>query len=142
MNWCLTPFFNLFWLYVAVSFHSWRNKLFLGVNQQPFVTTWHLPLMRFEPQRRGASSFKERRLNNSATEDPCALRHCSTLLCYTCIWRSVSTAGGTDCTCILEGTSNLPLAAGIYLAWDSNPNHNGECVSSFKTTPATTLSAV
>jgi len=55
-------------LYMAVSIHSWRNKLFLGVNQQPSLINWQLPLMGFEPQWRGASSFKARRLNRSATE--------------------------------------------------------------------------
>ena len=38
VNWCFTPFFNHVWLYMAVSFHSWRKKLFLGVNQQPSVS--------------------------------------------------------------------------------------------------------
>ena len=70
VNWCFTPFFNYVWLYMAVSFHSWRNKLFLGVNQQPSVSNRQLPLMGFEPQRRGASSFKARRLNHTATEAP------------------------------------------------------------------------
>ena len=55
---------------MAVSFHSWRNTLFLRVNQQPSVSNWQLPLMGFEPQRRGASSFKARRFNHSATEAP------------------------------------------------------------------------
>ena len=56
-NWCFTSFFNLIWLYMAVSFHSWRNKLFLGVNQHPSVSNWQLPLIGFErkPQRREAT---------------------------------------------------------------------------------------
>ena len=58
------------WLYMAVSFHSWSKKLFLGVNQHPSDRSWQLPLMGFEPQRRGVSSFKARRLNHSATEAP------------------------------------------------------------------------
>ena len=32
VHWCFTPFFNHVWLYIGVSFHSWRNTLFLGVN--------------------------------------------------------------------------------------------------------------
>ena len=55
VNCCFTPFFNHVWLYMAVSFHSWRIKLFLRVNQQPSVSNRQLPLMRFESQRRGAS---------------------------------------------------------------------------------------
>ena len=70
VNWCFTPFFNIIWLYMVVSFHSWRNKLFLGVNQQPSISNWQLPLMGFEPQGRGASSFKVRCRNHSATEAP------------------------------------------------------------------------
>ena len=70
VNWCFTSFFNHVWLYMAVGFHSWRNKLFPGVNQQPSVGNWQLPLMGFEPQWRGASSFKARRLTHSATEAP------------------------------------------------------------------------
>ena len=65
-EWCFTPFFNHVWLYVAVSFHSWRNKLLLRVNQQSSVINWQLPLMGFEPQQRGVISFKARRLNHSA----------------------------------------------------------------------------
>ena len=76
VNWCFTPFFNHVWLHVAVSFHSWRNKLFLGVNQQPSVSNCQLPLMWFEPQWRGASSFKARRLNHSATEAPVLYKYC------------------------------------------------------------------
>ena len=40
---------------LLVSFHSWRNTLILGVNQQPSVRSWQLPHMGFEPepQRRG-----------------------------------------------------------------------------------------
>ena len=38
VNWCFTPFFNIIWLYKAVSFQRWRNNLFLGVNQQPSVS--------------------------------------------------------------------------------------------------------
>ena len=30
----LYAIFNLIWLYMAVSFHSWRNTLIPGVNQQ------------------------------------------------------------------------------------------------------------
>ena len=37
---------------------------------EPSVSNWQLPLMGFEPQRRGASSFKARRLNHSAMEAP------------------------------------------------------------------------
>ena len=66
----ITPFSTIFGYFMAVSFYSWRNKLFLGMNQQPSVSNWQLPLMGFEPQRRGASSFKARRLNHSATEAP------------------------------------------------------------------------
>ena len=54
-----------------------------------------------------------------------ALRHFSTMFCY--IWRSVSTAGGTQCSC--EWTSNLPLATDNYLSWDSNPSGEGRVVS-------------
>jgi len=74
VNWCFTPFVSHVWLYMAVSFHSWRNTLFLGVNQQHSVSNWQQPLMGFEPQRRGASSFKARRLNHSAMEAPLARR--------------------------------------------------------------------
>ena len=42
VNRCFTQFYNLIWLYMAVSFHSWRNRLFLGVNQQPSVSNWQL----------------------------------------------------------------------------------------------------
>ena len=67
-----TIFFNHVWLYMAVSFHSLRNNLFLGVNQQPSVRNMKLPLMEFEPepQRRGTSSFTARHLNHSVTEAP------------------------------------------------------------------------
>ena len=41
-----------------------------GSEPAAFVSNWQLPLMGFEPQRRGASSFKARRLNHSATEAP------------------------------------------------------------------------
>ena len=51
VNWCFTPFFNHIWLYMAISFNSWRNKLFLGVNQQHSVSNWQLPVTGFEPQR-------------------------------------------------------------------------------------------
>ena len=46
-----------------------RNELFLGVNQQPYVSNWQLPPKVFEPepQRIGASSFKARRLHHSST---------------------------------------------------------------------------
>ena len=66
INW----WFNLVWLYMAVSFNRWKNKLFKGVYRQPSVRNWQLPLIGFEPQRRGASSFKARRLNQSVTEAP------------------------------------------------------------------------
>ena len=36
-------------------------------------------------------------------------------------WRSVSAAGGTDCS--WEWDSNLPWATDNYLSWDSNPDH-------------------
>ena len=51
---------------MAVSFHSCRNKLFVGMNQQPSASNGQLPLMVFEleKQRRGANSFKARRLNH------------------------------------------------------------------------------
>ena len=61
-----TIFFILTRVFMAAGFYSWRNKLFLGVNQQPSVSNW----LSWEPQRRGASSFKARRLNHSATEAP------------------------------------------------------------------------
>ena len=48
VNWCVTPLFNLIWLYMAVSFHSWRNTLFPWVNQQPSISNWQLSLMGFE----------------------------------------------------------------------------------------------
>ena len=69
---CFTPLFNLINLYMAVSFLSWRKSLFLGVNKQPSVSNWQLPLMGFEPeqQRRGASSLKSRRLSHSAMAWP------------------------------------------------------------------------
>ena len=40
MNWFFTPFFNQVWFYMVVSFHSWRNTLFLAVNQQPSVSNY------------------------------------------------------------------------------------------------------
>ena len=43
------------------------------------------------------------------------------------IWRSVSTAGGTNCS--WEWTSNLPLATDNYLSLDSNPIGEGRVVS-------------
>jgi len=43
-------------------------------------------------------------------------------LCY--LWRSVSIAGGTNCS--WKWTSNLPLAIDNWLSWDSNPNHSWE----------------
>ena len=46
---------------------EWTSNLFLGVNQQTSASNRQLPLMGFEPQRRGVSSFKARRLNHSAT---------------------------------------------------------------------------
>ena len=90
VNWCCTPFFNHIWLY---SFHNWRNTLFLGVNQQSSVSKWQLPLMGFEPeaQRRGASSFKWRRIHNWATEDPYIL------FIYSCMCVCV-------CVCVLLST--------------------------------------
>ena len=36
-----------FWLDMAVSLHSWRNKLFLGMNQQPSVSKWPFTLCIF-----------------------------------------------------------------------------------------------
>ena len=66
----LTPSFNHVWLYMAVSFHSWRNTFFLVLNQQPSVSNWQQSLMGFEPQRKEASSFKAKRLNHAATEAP------------------------------------------------------------------------
>ena len=74
VNWSLRHFSTFFWLYMAV---SWRNKLFLGVNQQPSVSNWQLPLMGFEPQRRGARSFKARRLKHLATEAPVIFEYMS-----------------------------------------------------------------
>ena len=71
MNWCFTQFFfNFIMLYMAVSFHSWRNWLFMGVNQHPSVSNRQLPLMVFEPesQQGWASSFKERRLYHLSRE--------------------------------------------------------------------------
>ena len=47
-----------------------------------------------------------------------------TVFGHTCIWRLVSTAGGTQCC--LEWTSSLPLAIDNCLSWDSNPSHSGE----------------
>ena len=49
---------------MVVCFHSWRNKWFLGVNQQPCVNNSQLHLMGFKPQRRGASSCAIRLLYN------------------------------------------------------------------------------
>ena len=69
-NSCFTPFFTHIWLYMAVSFHSWRNKVFLGVKQQHSVSSCQRPLMGLEPQRRGTSSLKAERLNHSPTEVP------------------------------------------------------------------------
>ena len=69
VNWYFTPLFNHVIYGGQFSFHSCRNKLFLGVNQQPYGSNWQLPVMGFKPQRRGASSFKARRLIYSAT--PC-----------------------------------------------------------------------
>ena len=62
VNWCLTPFLNCFKLYTVICFQSWRNWLFMGMKQQPFVSNWWLHLMGFEPkpQHRGVSSFKVR----------------------------------------------------------------------------------
>ena len=54
----LYAIFTMFCLYMAVSFHSWRNKLFLGVNQQPSVSNWQLPFMGIEPQWRGRVVWK------------------------------------------------------------------------------------
>ena len=51
-------------------FPQLEETLFLGVNQQPFIINYHLPIMGFESQRRAASSIKARRLNLSATESP------------------------------------------------------------------------
>ena len=34
--------FNHVWFYMAR--HIWRNNMFLGVNQQPSVSNWQLPL--------------------------------------------------------------------------------------------------
>ena len=47
--------------------------------------------------------------------------------CFGYIWRSVSTAGGTNCS--WEWTSNLPLVTDNYLSWDSNPSGEGRVVS-------------
>ena len=57
------------------------------------------------------------------------LRHFSILFGY--IWRSVSTAGWTNC--FLEWTSNLPLATDNYLSWESNPSREGRVVSKLDT---------
>ena len=54
-----------------------------------------------------------------------ALRNFSTIFGY--IWRSVSTAGGINCS--WKWTSNLPLATDNYLSWDSNPSGEGQVVS-------------
>jgi len=59
VNWCFTPLFNHVWLNMALSFHSWRKKNFLGVNQQPSVSNWQLPLMGFEPQQRRVVSKRD-----------------------------------------------------------------------------------
>ena len=61
VNWWFTSFFNHVWLYMMVSFHSWMNTLFLGVNQQPSVGNWQLPLIRTTRTTglgKGASRFK------------------------------------------------------------------------------------
>ena len=46
------------------------------------------------------------------------------------LWRSVSTAGGTNCS--WEWTSNLPLATDNYLFWDSNHEPQRREANSFK----------
>ena len=74
VNLCLTPLFNLIrlYMYMAVTLHSCRNRLFLWMNQQPSVSSWQLQLMGFrpEPQRRRASNLIARRRHHSATEVP------------------------------------------------------------------------
>ena len=54
-------------------FPQLENNWFLGVNQQPSASSLQLPPMGFEPQLRGAKSFKARRINHSATEAHSAL---------------------------------------------------------------------
>ena len=46
---------------------------FLEVNQQPSISNRQLPLMGFEPQRRGTRSFKATRINHLAMEAPSEL---------------------------------------------------------------------
>ena len=107
VTWCFTPLFNPIWLYMAVSFHSWRNTLFLGVNQQPSVSNWQLPLMGFELQRRGASSdaFTTRPRRHQTKEDNDVLTTYIYLrmTCFTkhmngrCLWEVVSLVLSNTC---------------------------------------------
>ena len=104
---------------MAVSFHSWRNKLFLWVNQQPSVSNWQLPLIVFEPepQRRGASSFKARHLNPLVTEAPGKLRkswNVIRVISYVTLGTLLRTKWKTyqcfQCTHLFEGSASLHRA--------------------------------
>ena len=81
---------------MIAGFHSWWNKLLLGVNQHPSVDNGTLSLMWFlpEPQQRRARSFKARCFHYSAKETPPAKCNMLKGRCA-CVSVSVSV-----CTCI------------------------------------------
>ena len=123
----LYAIFQPYLLYMAVSFHSWRNKLFLGVNQQPSVSNWQLPLMGFEPQGRGASSFKGRRLTHSATEAPLCNYRWGELVLYAIFQPCLVIYGSLFPQLeeqIVPGSepATFHLATDNYLSWDLNPS--------------------
>ena len=78
-NLCFTQF-SIFFRYIWRSAPTAAGTKFLGLSHQPSVGNLQLLLMVFETeqQRRGTSSFKAKRLNNSATETP--MMQCNTVL--------------------------------------------------------------
>jgi len=83
-------------------------------NNIPFFVLAHVKLNYLSIH----SLFRQIRFSLAEVRWIGALCHFSTMFGY--IWRSVSTAGGTDCS--WEWTSN-------YLSWDSNPSRERRVVS-------------
>ena len=83
--------FNLIWLYMymTVSFNSWKkNKSWEWTRNIQLATDNYLSWdSNPEPQWRGARSFKARRLNHLATEDPLQNKYKRTIFVdlYVCI---------------------------------------------------------
>ena len=71
----------------AVSFHSWRNKVFLGVNLQSSVSNWQLHVIGFEPepQRRGRVVSKRHALITRQRRP--LQKKCVCVCVCVCIWR-------------------------------------------------------